>query len=72
MAARKQELVGVYLGEKTRFADSGTAVLLVQQPGTGDLFNPGKQLEVKIKVEPGELDPQLSYRFYGSWGSYYS
>jgi len=72
MAARKQELVGVYLGEKTRFADSGTAVLLVQQPGTGDLFNPGKQLEVKIKVEPGELDPQLSYRFYGSWGSYFS
>ena len=72
MASRKQELVGIYLAEKTRFADSGTAVLLVQVPGTGDLFNAGQQIEVKIKIAIGELEPQLSYRFYGTWGSYFS
>jgi len=72
MASRKQELVGVYIAEKFRFDDSGTAVLIVQLPGTGDLFDSGKQVEVKIKVAPGELDPQLSYRFYGQWGNYFS
>lgn len=72
MASRKQELVGIYLAEKMRFADSGTAVLLVQVPGTGDLFNAGQQIEVKIKIAIGELEPQLSYRFYGTWGSYFS
>lgn len=72
MASRKQELVGIYIAEKTRFADSGVAVLLVQIPGTGDLFNPGQQIEVKIKVGIGELEPQLSYRFYGQWGKYFS
>lgn len=72
MASRKQELVGIYMGEKTRFADSGVAVLLVQIPGTGDLFNAGQQIEVKIKIAIGELEPQLSYRFYGTWGSYFS
>lgn len=72
MAARKQELVGIYVAEKMRFADSGVAILLVQIPGTGDLFDPGQQIEVKLKVEIGELDPQLSYRFYGQWGKYFS
>jgi len=72
VAQRKQELVGIYIGEKHRFADSGTAVLLIQIPGTGDLFNPGQQIEVKAKVQPGELESQLSYRFYGTWGSYFS
>lgn len=72
MASRKQELVGVYIAEKMRFEDSGTAIILVQLPGTGDLFDPGKQVEVKIKVAVGELDAQLSYRFYGQWGNYFS
>ncbi len=72
MASRKQELVGIYITEKHRFADSGVAVLLIQIPGSGDLFNPGQQIEVKLKVEIGELEPQLSYRFYGTWGKYFS
>lgn len=72
MASRKQELIGTYIAEKNRWVDSGTAILLVQQPGSGDLLDAGRQLEVKIKVEVGELDPQLTYRFYGSWSSYFS
>lgn len=72
MSSRKQELVGIYLAEKMRFADSGVAILLVQIPGSGSLFDAGSQIEVKIKVGIGELEPQLSYRFYGQWGKYFS
>lgn len=63
-----EEITAVYVRESIRWDE--TAVLDVELVGDGSLFE--RQTSVKLEVPEGELEPHITYRFFGKWSNYFN
>lgn len=66
MPAKLEELTAIYQIEKQRWGD--TVIIECRHTDTGSrLFDLRDNITIKTNAEEGDLEPWLSYRFYGRW-----